>query len=574
LLTDLIAAGLTYLAVGLAALPLGSYVARVHEGERVFLSPLLRPVERAVYRLGGIAEAGEQAWPRYAVGVLVVSLLTTLFTFLQLRIQQHLPLNPEGLGAVAPDLSLNTAISFATNTSWQSYVGEQTLSQLSQLLALGLPMFLSAGTGMAVAIALIRGFSRRRIGTVGNFYVDLTRSIVYVLLPLAVVGSLLLVSQGVVQNLGRYTRAHNLDGALQVIAQGPVASFEVVKDMSGDGGGFFNANSGHPFENPNGLTNQLEIALMLLIPFALAITTGRMTGRFRQGLAISVAMWTILLGATAVVTVAEQAGNPALAAAGADQSRTSQSAGGNMEGKAVRFGPVLSGQFAAASTGSGDGAVNSSHDSLTPIGGLAALVLMKLGEVTPGGPGAGLYGMLLFAIQAVFIAGLMIGRTPEYLGKKIERREVALTMLANLVVPILVLCLAATSVLLPAGTSSISNPGPHGLTQVLYNFTSAAVNNGSAFAGLNANTIYYNLALAIAMWFGRFGVIIPVLALAGSLAAKKQVAEGAGTLRTDSPLFVAFLVAVILIIGALTFFPAITLSAALEQLRLVAGHLS
>ena len=559
--------------VGLAAVPLGIYIARVHQSDRVFLSPVARPIEVAFYRVIGVAETSEQPWIQYVTCVLVLTVVNTAFTYLALRIQGALPLNPQGLGGVPADLSFNTAISFVTNTSWQSYAGEQTMSYVSQMLAIGLPMFLSAATGMAVAIALIRGFSRARSATIGNFYVDLTRSILYVLLPVAVVASLLLVSQGVVQNLSQYTSVHTLQGAMQVIAQGPVASFEVMKDMSGDGGGFFNTNSAHPYENPNGLTNQFEIGLMLIIPFALAITLGRMVGRPRQGLAIFFAMWLILLGATTAVVVEEQAGNPVLTLAGVNQAHAAQSAGGNMEGKEVRFGPILSAQFAAASTGSGDGAVNSSHDSFTPMGGLVPLVLMKLGEVTPGGPGAGLYGMLLFAIQAVFVAGLMIGRTPEYLGKKIEKREMQLTMLANLVVPIFVLCLAAASVLVTPGTSSISNAGPHGLTQIIYAITSASVNNGSAFAGLNANTLYYNSLLGAAMWIGRFGVIIPVVALAGSLAAKKLVPAGAGSLPTDRPLFVVFLVAVVLVIGALTFFPVIALSAIFEALRLAAGHL-
>lgn len=549
-------------------------MARVYEGRRTILTPVVGPVERLTWRLIGTGPEHEQGWVGYLTAALAVNSVGLLLTYLILRLQGSLPLNPQGMPGVAPDLSLNTAISFVTNTSWQNYSGEQTLSYLSQSLAIGLQMFLSAATGMAFAVALIRGFARRQTETLGNFFVDSTRSVLYVLLPISVVGAIILASQGVIQTLQPSVVAHTLQGAVQVMPQGPVASQEVIKLMGGDGGGFFNANSAHPFENPNGLTNQLEIFLMLIIPFAFAMTFGRMAGRLRQGVAVAAAMGVLLVGATAVAVQQEQAAvNPALAKAGAAQQRTGTSPGGNMEGKSVRFGPILSAQFAAASTGSGDGAVNSSHDSMTPLGGMVPLVLMKLGEVTPGGPGAGLYGMLLLVVQAVFISGLMVGRTPEYLGKKIEARDMRLVVLGVLIVPLLVLGFAAVAALIPAGRSALTNPGPHGLSEILYAFTSAGVNNGSAFAGLSGNTLFYNLTLGVAMWLGRFGVAIPVLALAGSLAAKRRVAPGPGTLPTDKPLFVAFLIGMVLIVGALTFFPALALSAILEHLHLVAGGL-
>lgn len=573
MLTDLLAVGVTYAAVAFAAWPLGLYMARVYRGQPTFLSPVMRPVERGLYRLVGVRETDDQPWTGYLLSVLAITAVSTGLSYLQLRVQDHLPLNPQGLPAAAADLALNTAVSFATNTSWQTYSGEQTMSHLSQMLAIGTLMFLSAGTGMAVAVALVRGFTRQQAHGIGNFLVDLVRSILYVLLPLSIVGALLLASLGVVQTLQHYTAVRTLEGAAQVIAQGPVASFEVIKDMSGDGGGFFNANSAHPFENPNGLTNQFEILLMLIVPFALPIAMGRLVGSMRQGVVIFLAMWCLLLAGTAAAAYAEQAGNPALAQAGVTQARTGLAAGGNMEGKEVRFGPVLSAQFAAASTGSGDGAVDSSHDSFTPLGGMVPLLLMKLGELSPGGPGAGLYGILLVAIQAVFVAGLMIGRTPEYLGKKIEFHDMRLVVLGVLIVPMVILTLSAISLNLAGPATSISNPGPHGMTEMLYAFTSATVNNGSAFAGLNSNTVYYNVLLAIAMWLGRFGVVLPVLALAGALAAKRRVAEGAGTLPTGTPLFGGLLVGFVVILGALTFFPALALAPILENLRLVAGHL-
>jgi K+-transporting ATPase ATPase A chain len=571
---DVLGVAVTFLVTFGAAWAIGPYLHRVFTGERVFLSPLVRPAERALYRLSGIEEGQEQSWVRYLVAMLLVQVISLLLTYLILRTQNHLPLNPMGFGPVAPDLALNTAISFATNTNWQNYSGEQTMSYLSQMLGLTLHNFLSAATGIALAVALVRAIANRRLTTIGNFYVDATRAILYVLLPISVVGALFLVSQGVVQSLASYPVAHTLEGARQVIAIGPVASQEVIKDLGTNGGGFFNANSAHPFENPNGLTNQFEIFLELLLPFGLVAMFGRWVGNPRQALAIGGAMAVILVGATGIVAGAEQAGNPALTGVGVDQARTPTQAGGNLEGKEVRFGPIYSAEFVAATTGTSTGAVDASHDSLTPIGGMVPMVLMQLGEVTPGGVGSGLYGMLMFAIIAVFVAGLMVGRTPEYLGKKIESREVRLAVLALLVGPAVILGLTALSVLLPAGRAGPSNPGAHGFSEILYAFSSTNGNNGSAFAGLNGNTLYYNLVLALAMWLGRFFFVIPLLALAGSLAGKRVVPAGPGTLATDTPLFAGLLVGVILIVGALTFFPALTLGPLLEHFQLAAGQLA
>ncbi len=571
---DVLGVAVTFLVTFGSAWAIGPYLHRVFTGERVFLSPLVRPAERALYRLSGIEEGQEQSWVRYLVAMLLVQVTGLLLTYLILRTQNHLPLNPMGFGPVAPDLAMNTAISFATNTNWQSYSGEQTMSYLSQMLGLTLHNFLSAATGIALAVALVRALASRRLTTIGNFYVDATRAILYVLLPISVVGALFLASQGVVQSLASYPVAHTLEGARQVIAIGPVASQEVIKDLGTNGGGFFNANSAHPFENPNGLTNQFEIFLELLLPFGLVAMFGRWVGNPRQALAIGGAMAVILIGATGIVAGAEQAGNPALSGVGVDQARTPTQAGGNLEGKSVRFGPIYSAEFVVATTGTSTGAVDASHDSLTPIGGMVPMVLMQLGEVTPGGVGSGLYGMLMFAIIAVFVAGLMVGRTPEYLGKKIESREVRLAVLALLVGPAVVLGLTALSVLLPAGRAGPLNPGPHGFSEILYAFSSTVGNNGSAFAGLSGNTRYYNLTLALAMWLGRFFFVIPLLALAGSLAGKRVVPAGPGTLATDTPLFSGLLVGVILIVGALTFLPALTLGPLLEHLQLAAGQLA
>jgi len=506
--------------------------------------------------------------------MLALQVVSLLFTYLILRVQDHLPLNPMGFSGVAPDLAMNTAISFTTNTNWQNYTGEQTMSYVSQMLGLTIHNFLSAATGIALAVALVRAISSRKLSTIGNFYVDATRAVLYVLLPISIVGGLILASQGVIQTLGSYPVAHTIEGAAQTIAVGPFASQEVIKDLGNNGGGPFNANSAHPFENPNGFTNQFEIFLELLIPFALAVMFGRMVGNVKQGLAIGGAMALVLVAATGIAMAAEQTGNPALTGAGANQANTAMQAGGNMEGKAVRFGPMYSAEFAAATTGTSTGSVNSSHDSFTPLGGMVPMVLIQLGEITPGGVGAGLYGMLTFAIVAVFIAGLMVGRTPEYLGKKIESREVRLASLAILILPASILGFTALSVLLPAGLKGPLNPAAHGFSEILYAFSSTTGNNGSAFAGLTGNTLYYNSTLGAAMWLGRFIFVIPILALAGSLAGKKVVPAGGGTFPTDTLLFTGLLIGVVIIVGALTFFPALALGPILEHLQLAAGHLS
>jgi len=511
-----------------------------------------------------------------------VSAISFLFTYLLLRVQGKMPfndfgLNPMGFGPVTPDLSLNTAISFTTNTNWQNYTGETTMSYLSQMLALVIHNFLSAAVGIAMAVALFRGISSRSLKTIGNFYVDVTRATLYVLLPLSVVVAFILVSQGVVQSISTYPVAHTVAGAVQTIAVGPFASQEAIKDLGNNGGGPFNANSAHPFENPNGFTNQFEIFLELLIPFALVVTFGKMVGNIRQGLAIGGAMVAIFVVATGIAIGAEQVGNPALTAVGADQSRTSAQPGGNMEGKSVRFGPVYSANFAVSTTGTSTGSVDSSHDSFTPIGGMVPLVLIQLGEIAPGGIGAGLYFMLVFAILAVFIAGLMVGRTPEYLGKKIESKEVRLASLAVLIDVLIILGFTAIAVLAPAATANGGgplNPGAHGFSEILYSFSSQVGNNGSAFAGLAGNTVFWNSMGGTAMWLGRFFEVIPILALAGALAGKKVVPAGAGTLATDRPLFSGLLVGVVLIVGALTFFPALSLGPLLEHFQLAANHLA
>ncbi|HKA10910.1 MAG TPA: potassium-transporting ATPase subunit KdpA [Candidatus Dormibacteraeota bacterium] len=571
---DIIGVVITFLAVGVGAWFIGPYLHRVFTGRRVFLSPVVRPVERGFYWLGGIKEDGEQTWVRYLVAMLVVQVVSLLFSYVIFRVQNHLPLNPMGFGPVPPDLALNTAISFTTNTNWQNYTGEQTMSYLSQMLGLVIHNFLSAATGIALAVALVRAIASRSLRTIGNFYVDATRAILYVLLPISVVGALILASQGVIQTLASYPVAHTLEGVQQSIAVGPFASQEVIKDLGNNGGGPFNANSAHPFENPNGFTNNFEIFLELWIPFGLAVMFGRWVGNVKQGLAIGGAMALVLVGATGIAAGAEQAGNPALTNVGATQASTSTQAGGNMEGKAVRFGPIYSAEFAASTTGTSTGSVDSSHDSFTPIGGMVPMVLIQLGEITPGGVGAGLYGMLMFAVIAVFIAGLMVGRTPEYLGKKIESREVRMAVLTLLAGPAVILGFTALSVLLPAGKAGPLNPAAHGFSEILYSFTSQFGNNGSAFAGLTGNTVYYNSMGGAAMWLGRYIFVIPLLALAGSLAGKKVVPAGKGTFATDTPLFAGLLVGVVLIVGALTFFPALSLGPLLEHFQLAAGQLA
>lgn len=553
---------------------LGGYMAKVYNGERVFLSPVIRPIERSIYRLCGVQEAGEQRWTTYLAAVVLFTLAGMALTYVILRIQSHLPLNPDHQSDVGSYLSFNTTISFATNTNWQNYGGETTMSHLSQMLALATHNFMSAATGMAIAIAVTRGFVRRSVDTLGNFWVDMTRSILYVLLPIAIVFSLVLVAQGMPQTLSGAAIAHTLEGTTQTIARGPVATQEVIKELGTNGGGFFNANSAHPFENPTPLTNFIEMALILSIPFSLTWTFGRMVGNTRQGLALAGAMAAIVLVGVAVTASAEGTGNPILTRIGVDQKISNASPGGNMEGKEVRFGPIQSSLFATVTTDTSTGAVDSAHDSLTPLGGLVPMVNMQLGEITPGGVGSGLYGMLIFAIIAVFIAGLMVGRTPEYLGKKIQGFEVKMASLSLLILPLSILGFSALAIVIPQGYNAILNHGPHGLSEVLYAFSSTTGNNGSAFAGLSGNTPFYNVTLGLAMFIGRFLFVVPVLALAGSLARKGQVPVTSGTFPTDTPLFAGLLVGVVVIIGALTFFPALSLGPVLEHLRMAHGVLS
>jgi K+-transporting ATPase ATPase A chain len=568
----------TFIAVFVAAWLLGKYMFKVFSGERTILSPVLRPVERGCYRVMGVDEKREQSWVGYLVAMLLVTVISALFTYILLRLQDHLPFqslfNPNHLPGVPADLSLNTAISFTTNTNWQNYTGEQTMSYLSQMLALAFHQFLSAATGIALAIALVRGLVRRSGRTIGNFYVDITRATLYILLPISVVATLVLVSQGAIQNFSAYTVVHTLEGATQTIAQGPVASMEAIKDLGTNGGGYFNANAAHPYENPNGFTNALEILLCLCIPFGLAFTFGHYAKNIKQGVAIFAAMAIVLVGAASFAAYEEQAGNPALAHAGATWTSNGQQSGGNMEGKEVRFGAIQSAQYGSATTGTSTGSVDSAHDSWTPLGGMVPMVLIQLGEITPGGVGSGLYGMLLFAVLAVFIAGLMVGRTPEYLGKKIESREVKLAALGLLALPASILGFTAVSVLATRGQAGPLNPGPHGFSEILYAFSSTTGNNGSAFAGLSGNTLYYNTTLSAAMWIGRFIFVIPLLALAGSMVKKKAAPASAGTFPSDTPLFTGLLIGVILIVGALTFFPALALGPILEHLQLHAGQLA
>lgn len=548
--------------------PLGAYMAHVYTDERTLLSPILRPAERLIYRLAGVQADDEMDWKQYSLAVLVISLIGILFLYLLQRIQHLLPLNPQELGPVAPDLALNTAVSFVTNTNWQAYGGETMMSFLTQMLGMTVQNFLSAATGMAVLIAFIRGFTRHQSKLLGNFWVDLTRSILYILLPLSILLTLILVASGTVQTFSTSVTAYSLQGGEQVIALGPAASQVAIKHLGTNGGGFFNANAAHPFENPTPLTNLLLMLAETAIPAALTYTFGRLVGDTRQGWAILAAMMILLVGFTGLAYGAEAAGNPRLAALNVDQTAGALQPGGNMEGKEVRFGIAPSAIFATITTGTSSGAVNSMHDSFTPLGGLVPLVMMHLGEVAPGGVGSGLYGMLVFVLVAVFVAGLMVGRTPEYLGKKIEPFEMKMAALLILIMPILVLGLTALAVSLDTGRTSISNPGPHGFSQVLYAFSSQGNNNGSAFAGLNVNTPFYNLAGALAMFIARFWLIIPTLALAGSLAAKKKIPTGAGTLPTTSPLFIGWLIVVVLVVGALNFLPALALGPVIEQLMM------
>ena len=552
--------GLTY--------PLGTFMARVLEGERTFLHPIIGPLERGLYRLMGVREEEDMGWKAYAWSITFIKLIGLVAVFLLMKTQASLPLNPEHQANVATDLSINTAVSFITNTNWQAYSGETTLSYLTQMLGLTVQNFISAATGIAVLVALIRGITRRSATGLGNAWVDLVRSTLYILLPLAFVLALFLVSQGVIQNLSAYI--HTAGG--QVLAMGPAASQIAIKMLGTNGGGFFGVNGAHPFENSSPLSNFLQVLSILLIPAALCVTFGHMVKDRRQGWALLTAMTLIFVGALAVCTQAEVKGNPALTRLGANQMTSAvpglEQPGGNMEGKEVRFGPGGSALWATATTAASNGSVNAMHDSFTPLGGLVPLWLMQLGEVVFGGVGSGLYGMLMFALVGVFIGGLMVGRTPEYLGKKVEAFEMKMASLAILLPCAAVLIGTALSVLTPAATASVSNPGPHGFSQILYAWSSAANNNGSAFAGLSANTPFYNYGLAVAMLLGRFGVLWPVLALAGSLVKKKHTPEGLGTLPTHTPLFVGVLIGVVLLVGALTFIPALALGPVAEHLTL------
>ena len=552
------------LAVLVFVKPLGLYMARVFEGEIRFLAP----VERFVYRLCGVKADEEQHWTSYTIAMLAFSVAGFVSLYLIQRMQAVLPFNPQGMAAVTPDLAFNTSTSFITNTNWQSYVGETTMSYLVQMLGLTVHNFVSAATGIALALAMIRGFSRRSARTLGNFWVDMTRCTLYVLLPLSVVIGLALVWQGVPQNLGAYTSAVGLDGVKQMIAQGPVASQEAIKMLGTNGGGFFNANSAHPFESPTAFSNLIHMLAIFAIPAALCLTFGKMVKDRRQGWAILAAMTVIFVMALSVTTWAEAKGNAGLKNLPVDQVASLQQGGGNMEGKEVRFGTGASSLFATVTTSASCGAINAQHDSLTPLGGLVPLWMIELGEVVFGGVGSGLYGMLMFALIGVFIGGLMVGRTPEYLGKKVEAFEVKMASIAILLPSAAILIGTAVAVLSAAATASVSNPGPHGFTQILYAFSSATQNNGSAFGGLNANIPFYNYGLAIVMLVGRFGMIFPVLAIAGSLGRKKFTPESLGTLPTHTPLFVAVLVSVVLLVGALTYLPALALGPIAEQLAL------
>ena len=545
--------------------PLGGYMTRVFNGERTLLSPVLRPVEAGLYRIAGIDEKREQHWMTYSVAMLLFHAGGFLIIYGLMRLQALLPFNPAQQSAVAEDLSFNTAISFITNTNWQNYGGESTLSYLVQMLGLTHQNFLSAATGIALAVALIRGFSRSSVPTIGNFWVDVTRCTLYVLLPICIVYTLLLVWQGMPQTLGAYVDATTLESARQTIAVGPVASQVAIKMLGTNGGGFFNANAAHPFENPTALSNLVQMISIFALGAALTNVFGRMVGDQRQGWAILAVMAVPFVAGVAVTYWAESNGTSGLNALGLT--------GGNMEGKEVRFGIVASSLFAVITTAASCGAVNAMHDSFTALGGMIPLINMQLGEIVIGGVGAGLYGMLLFVVLAIFVAGLMVGRTPEYVGKKIEAREVKMAMLAILVLPLMYLGWTAVAVVLPPAVASMANAGPHGFTEVLYAFTSATGNNGSAFGGLTGNTLFYNLTLASSMFVGRFFMIIPAMALAGSLAAKKSISPSAGTLPTSGGLFVGLVVGVILIIGGLTFFPALALGPIAEHLAMNANTL-
>jgi K+-transporting ATPase ATPase A chain len=555
------------------ARPFGGYMTRVFAGERTLLWPVLRPVERAVYWCCGVDESEEQHWLTYAVAMLLFSVVGFVTLYAVQRLQWYLPFNPQGQTGVEQSLALNTSVSFITNTNWQAYVPETTMGYLVQMAGLTVHNFVSAATGIALALALIRGFVRREAKAIGNFWVDLTRCTLYILLPLSVAIALFYVWQGIPQNLGAYVDATTLEGAKQTIAQGPIASQEAIKILGTNGGGFLNANSSHPYENPNALTNLVQLVSIFSIGAALTNALGRMVKDERQGWAIFAAMGLLFLAGVTVAYAAESRGNPAFAAFNVDATASAEQAGGNMEGKEVRFGPALSALYATVTTDTSCGAVNSMHDSYLPLGGMVPLVNIQLGEVIFGGVGSGLYGMLAFAIVAMFVAGLMVGRTPEYLGKKLEAKEVKMTILALLSLPLSILGWTALAVVLPAGLAGIANAGPHGFSEILYAYTEGTGNNGSAFAGLSANTLFYNTTIAAAMLIGRFIFVIPLLAVAGSLAQKKLLAPSAGTFPTNRPLFVGLLVGVVLIIGGLTYFPAVSLGPLTEQVAMNQGKL-
>ena len=597
----LIQIGLYVLVLLLLTKPMGIWLTRVMQGDATWYTKPLRPLERGLYRLFGIDASEEMGWKHYAIALVLFNTLGVLAVYALQRLQVWLPLNPQRMANLTPDLSFNTAVSFVTNTNWQAYGGESTMGYLTQMAGLTVQNFLSAATGIVVVIALIRGFARKSAKTIGNFWVDLTRVTLHILLPLSVLIAVGLMSQGVIQNFDAYRDVQTLQPTVyqqartdsagnpvkdakgnpvmqdvttnkQTLAMGPVASQEAIKMVGTNGGGFFNANSAHPFENPTPLSNFIQMLAIFLIPAGLCYSFGMMVGDRRQGWAVFAAMGLIFLFFVGVATVAEQAGNPALTALGAEQHATALQAGGNMEGKETRFGIAASSLFATITTAASCGAVNGMHDSFTPLGGLVPMWLIQLGEVVFGGVGSGLYTMLVYAIIAVFIAGLMIGRTPEYLGKKLEAYEIKMSSLVILVTPFLVLAGSAAAVMLDAGRAGILNPGAHGFSEILYAFSSAANNNGSAFAGLTVNTTFYNVLLAIAMWFGRFGVIVPVLAIAGNLAAKKRIEAGAGTMPTHGPLFVALLIGTVILVGALTYVPALALGPVVEQLQMLGVH--
>ncbi|AOJ81427.1 ATPase [Burkholderia savannae] len=588
---NLLQAALFIVVLIAAAVPVARYLNRVMDGSSAVVR-VFGPLERALYRIAGVDPQAEMSWKQYAIATIAFNALGVLFLYGLLRVQGLLPGNPQGFGPMTVDGAFNTAVSFVTNTNWQDYTPEQTVSYLAQMLGLTVQNFLSAATGIVVVIALIRGFARHTAKTIGNFWVDVTRVTMYVLVPMAAIVAALLMSQGVIQNMKAYQdvptlqttayAAPKLDAQgnpvtvttpvkAQTLAMGPVASQEAIKMLGTNGGGFFNGNSAHPYENPTPFSNFLEIFSILIIPAALCLVFGNMIGDRRQGVAVLAAMTVALAVAIGIEMNAEQGGTPVLASLNVDQTASALQAGGNMEGKETRFGIAQTGIFVVATTAASCGAVNAMHDSLTPVGGLVPMLLMQLGEVIFGGVGSGLYGMLVFALLAVFVAGLMIGRTPEYVGKKIESYEMKMVSIVVLLTPLLVLVGTSIAVLADAGRAGIANPGPHGFSEILYAFSSAANNNGSAFGGLSVNTPFYNWMTAIAMWFGRFGTIVPVLAIAGSLAAKKRIAATSGTLPTHGPLFVVLLLGTVLLVGALTYVPALALGPGVEHLMLFVG---